>query len=49
MIAAAITEGNIFIDNAVPEHAVALIAKLREMGVEVISENEGLRVIGPKN
>lgn len=48
MIAAAITEGNIFIDNAVPEHAVALIAKLREMGVEVISENEGLRVIGPK-
>lgn len=48
MVAAAITQGNIFIDNAMPEHSVALIAKLREMGVEITSEKDGIRVIGPK-
>lgn len=44
MVAAAITRGDVFIENAVPEHMTALIAKLREMGVEVLEENEGLRV-----
>ncbi|RHW39995.1 UDP-N-acetylglucosamine 1-carboxyvinyltransferase [Lysinibacillus yapensis] len=44
MVAAAITRGDVFIENAVPEHMSALIAKLREMGVEVIEEEEGLRV-----
>ncbi|MGE7020727.1 UDP-N-acetylglucosamine 1-carboxyvinyltransferase [Solibacillus cecembensis] len=44
MVAAAITRGDIFIENAVPEHMVALIAKMREMGVEIIEEGEGLRV-----
>jgi UDP-N-acetylglucosamine 1-carboxyvinyltransferase len=44
MVAAAITRGDVFIENAVPEHVSALIAKLREMGVEVIEENEGIRV-----
>src|SRR5690606_6457192 len=33
MIAAAITGGNILIENAVSEHLRPLIAKLREMGV----------------
>ena len=44
MVAAAITRGDVFIENAVPEHMTALIAKMREMGVEVIEEGEGLRV-----
>ena len=44
MVAAAITRGNVFIENAVPEHMTALIAKMREMGVEVIEEGEGIRV-----
>ncbi|WP_274309115.1 UDP-N-acetylglucosamine 1-carboxyvinyltransferase [Solibacillus daqui] len=44
MVAAAITRGDVFIENAVPEHMTALIAKMREMGVEVIEEDEGLRV-----
>ena len=44
MVAAAITRGDVFIENAVAEHMSALIAKLREMGVEIIEEGEGLRV-----
>lgn len=44
MVAAAITRGDILIENAVPEHITALIAKMREMGVEITEENEGLRV-----
>ncbi|AWE06311.1 UDP-N-acetylglucosamine 1-carboxyvinyltransferase [Lysinibacillus sp. 2017] len=44
MVAAAITRGDVFIENAVPEHMTALIAKMREMGVEVIEEGEGVRV-----
>lgn len=45
MVAAAITRGNVLIENAVPEHMTAVIAKMREMGVEIIEEDEGLRVI----
>ncbi|WP_203363508.1 UDP-N-acetylglucosamine 1-carboxyvinyltransferase [Bacillus sp. REN10] len=48
MTAAAITGGNVLIQNAVPEHMSSLIAKLKEMGVQVIEEEEGLRVIGPE-
>ncbi|WP_336046109.1 UDP-N-acetylglucosamine 1-carboxyvinyltransferase [Solibacillus ferritrahens] len=44
MVAAAITRGDVFIENAVPEHMTALIAKMREMGVEVVEEDEGVRV-----
>ncbi|KFL42807.1 UDP-N-acetylglucosamine 1-carboxyvinyltransferase [Lysinibacillus sp. BF-4] len=44
MVAAAITEGDVFIENAVPEHMTALIAKMREMGIEVTEEGEGVRV-----
>ena len=44
MVAAAITRGDVVIENAVPEHLTALIAKMREMGVEVIEEEEGIRV-----
>ncbi|WP_018661169.1 UDP-N-acetylglucosamine 1-carboxyvinyltransferase [Heyndrickxia acidiproducens] len=48
MIAAAITKGNVLVKGAVPEHISSLIAKLEEMGVTIIEENDGLRVIGPE-
>lgn len=44
MVAAAITRGDVFIENAVPEHMTAMIAKMREMGVEITEEGEGIRV-----
>ena len=44
MVAAAITEGDVIIENAVPEHMAALISKLEEMGVDVKEEEEGLRI-----
>jgi len=44
MVAAAITKGDVTIENAVPEHMTALIAKMREMGVEIIELDEGIRV-----
>ncbi|SDB86665.1 UDP-N-acetylglucosamine 1-carboxyvinyltransferase [Shouchella lonarensis] len=48
MIAAAITGGNVFVEGAIGEHMRPLIAKMREMGVEISEEGSGLRVIGPE-
>ncbi|KEK11994.1 UDP-N-acetylglucosamine 1-carboxyvinyltransferase [Lysinibacillus sphaericus] len=48
MVAAAITKGDVIIENAVPEHMTALIAKMREMGVEIIELDEGIRVRVPQ-
>lgn len=47
MIAAAITGGNILIENTVSEHLRSVISKLEEMGVMFIEEGNGIRVIGP--
>ncbi|MCH4826861.1 UDP-N-acetylglucosamine 1-carboxyvinyltransferase [Planococcus halocryophilus] len=44
MVAAAITEGDVIIENAVPEHMVALISKMGEMGVDIQETEEGLRI-----
>ncbi|MGX9133154.1 UDP-N-acetylglucosamine 1-carboxyvinyltransferase [Rummeliibacillus sp. JY-2-4R] len=44
MVAAAITGGDVIIENAVPEHLTALIAKMREMGVEIEDVDAGLRI-----
>ncbi|WP_088009561.1 UDP-N-acetylglucosamine 1-carboxyvinyltransferase [Indiicoccus explosivorum] len=44
MVAAAITEGDVIIENAVPEHMSALISKLGEMGVDIKELDEGVRV-----
>jgi UDP-N-acetylglucosamine 1-carboxyvinyltransferase len=44
MVAAAITNGDVIIENAVPEHMAALISKMQEMGVKINEEKEGLRV-----
>lgn len=48
MVAAAITGGNVLVKGAVPEHLTSLIAKMEEMGVTIIEEREGLRVIAPE-
>lgn len=47
MVAAAITGGNVFIENAESDHLRSVISKLQEMNVTIIEENNGLRVIGP--
>ena len=44
MVAAAVTGGNVLIENVLSEHLRPVIAKLREMGVEIIEEDNGLRV-----
>ncbi|MFC3886440.1 UDP-N-acetylglucosamine 1-carboxyvinyltransferase [Bacillus songklensis] len=49
MVAAAITGGNVLVKGAVAEHLSSLIAKMKEMGVTVIEEADGLRVIGPES
>ncbi|WP_367341998.1 UDP-N-acetylglucosamine 1-carboxyvinyltransferase [Limosilactobacillus sp.] len=46
MVAAAVTNGDVLVQDAIPEHNQSLIAKLEEMGVTVIPEDDGVRVIG---
>jgi len=46
MVAAAITGGNVLIENAVREHLSSVISKLEEMNVTVLDEHNGLRIIG---
>ncbi|MBY0145193.1 UDP-N-acetylglucosamine 1-carboxyvinyltransferase [Neobacillus niacini] len=48
MVAGAITGGNVLVQGAVPEHLSSLIAKMEEMGVTIIEEADGVRVIGPE-
>lgn len=48
MVAAAITGGNVLVRGAVPEHLTSLIAKMEEMGVQILEEEDGVRVIGPE-
>jgi len=44
MIAAAITHGDVVIDNIVPDHVKPVTAKLREAGVEISEELSSVRV-----
>ncbi|WP_150202868.1 UDP-N-acetylglucosamine 1-carboxyvinyltransferase [Streptococcus constellatus] len=44
MVAAAMTGGNVLVQDAIWEHNRPLIAKLLEMGVSVTEEDEGIRV-----
>ena len=46
MVAAAITGGNVFVQGAIPEHLTSLIAKMEEMGITILEEGNGVRVIG---
>ena len=45
MIAAAAAGGDVLVNNVIPKHLEAVIAKLKEMGVQIIEGGESLRVI----
>ena len=49
MVSAAITHGRILVKNMLPDHLKAVIAKLRECGVEIEITEEGVIVDGSKN
>lgn len=49
MIAAAMTGGDLIVENVLPEHQKPLIAKLREAGAIVEEDIDKVRVVGPKN
>jgi UDP-N-acetylglucosamine 1-carboxyvinyltransferase len=46
MMAAAITGGDVYVRGARPDHLQAVTLKLREAGVELQEDSEGIRVIG---
>ncbi|MGI6144790.1 MAG: UDP-N-acetylglucosamine 1-carboxyvinyltransferase [Clostridia bacterium] len=46
MVIAAATGGDILIKNVIPEHVEAVISKLKEAGVEITEDSEGIRVRG---
>ena len=48
MVAAALTGGDLVIENVIPEHVEAVIAKLREAGATVEVRDNQVRVIGPQ-
>ncbi len=45
MVAAAITGGDLIVENVIPEHVISLTAKLREAGVTVHSLTDGVHVV----
>nr|WP_300006050.1 UDP-N-acetylglucosamine 1-carboxyvinyltransferase [Tissierella sp.] len=49
LVAAAITGGDVLVENVIASHIKPVIAKLREAGAEVIEDGENIRVIGNKN
>ncbi|TJX13389.1 UDP-N-acetylglucosamine 1-carboxyvinyltransferase [Tissierella creatinini] len=49
MVAAAITNGDIIVDNVISNHIKPVIAKLREAGCTVIENGDSVRVIGSEN
>lgn len=46
MIAAAVTKGDVLIQDAIAEHNQPLILKMREMGVSITETDAGIRIIG---
>lgn len=49
MVAAAITGGDVVVENVITNHIKPVIAKLKEVGCEVIENGDEVRVIGTKN
>ncbi|NMB27315.1 MAG: UDP-N-acetylglucosamine 1-carboxyvinyltransferase [Tissierellia bacterium] len=49
MVAAAITKGDILVENVITSHIKPVIAKLREVGCEVYENGDRVRVIGTQN
>lgn len=47
MIAAAATRGDVFVRNSLCEHLKSLVAKLKEMGIRIDEDIEGVRVRAP--
>jgi UDP-N-acetylglucosamine 1-carboxyvinyltransferase len=48
MVAAAISGGDVLVDNVINSHLKPVIAKLREAGCTVLEENDSIRVIADK-
>jgi len=48
MVAAAMTKGDVYIENAISEHLKPVIAKLKEAGVTIEEDVNGIRVICDK-
>ena len=48
MVAAAMTKGDITVENVLMEHLKPIIAKLRETGCQIIEMENAVRVIGPE-
>ncbi|MFD1957919.1 UDP-N-acetylglucosamine 1-carboxyvinyltransferase [Paenibacillus thailandensis] len=44
MVAAAITGGDVFVENAIADHLTPVISKLEEMGVQITVSDNGIRV-----
>ena len=49
MVAAGMTQGNLKLLNCNLNHMEAVVAKLREAGLEIFLEGDGVKVIGPVN
>jgi UDP-N-acetylglucosamine 1-carboxyvinyltransferase len=49
MVAAGITQGNVKLQNCRIGHLEAVVAKLKEAGLEIFPEGDGVKVIGPVN
>ena len=47
MMASVITGGDVTVDGVIPKHMEAIVAKLIEMGAQIIEDDESIRVIGP--
>ena len=48
MMASVITGGDVTVDGVIPKHMEAIVAKLIEMGAQIIEDDESIRVIGPE-
>ncbi len=48
MVASAMMQGDVLIENAIAEHNRPLLSKLAEMGAEISENDEGIRIVGPK-
>jgi len=48
MVAAAITKGDILVENVITSHIKPIIAKLREVGCQVHENEDKVRIIGPE-
>lgn len=48
MMASVATGGDVTVDGVIPKHMEAIVAKLIEMGAQIIEDDESIRVIGPE-